>query len=635
MSQSAEVKEGAYGVVVERDVMVAMRDGVRLATDIYRPARDGVAVEGKFPVILERTPYGKTLASRSEVDRGMTKARPRPEVAQWFVARDYVVAYQDCRGRHGSEGKFIKYLSDGEDGYDTVAWLAAQPWCSGKVATMGLSYAAHTQGALACLAPPALAAMVIDCGAFSNAYLSGIRSGGAFEMKQVTWAFNQAKESPHARKHPHIRKAMEQENLIDWFKAMPWKPGHSPVRWVPEYEDYLFEQWTHGAFDDYWKQPGIYAEGFYDQFADVPQIHMSSWYDAYIRTATDNYVALSRKKRGPVRLIMGPWTHGDRSKAYAGDVDFGPAATIDGNLAENWRVLRQRWFDHWVKGIANGVDREPAVRLFLMGGGSERRNADGRMDHGGRWIVGDDWPLPQVKFTCYHLHADGRLDPALPAAGAAPLAYDYDPANPVPTIGGPLTSGQPVFEGGAYDQREDERFFGVRRPGLPLAARADVLVFETQPLDENVAVVGPIVVKLHISSTCVDTDFTAKLIDVHPANDDYPRGFAMNLCDGILRCRYRRSWEKPEPMTPGEVCGITIEPFATCNLFKAGHRIRLDISSSNFPRYDVNPNTGEAEGRALLKRVATNRLYVDAARASHVVLPIVPVSALKFLAQGV
>ena len=263
----------------------------------------------------------------------MTKARPRPEVAQWFVAQGYAVVYQDCRGRHGSEGKFIKYLSDGEDGYDTVAWLAAQPWCSGKVATMGLSYAAHTQGALACLAPPALAAMVIDCGAFSNAYLSGIRSGGAFEMKQVTWAFNQARESPHARKHPHIRKAMEQENLIDWFKAMPWKPGHSPVRWVPEYEDYLFEQWTHGAFDDYWKQLGIYAEGFYDRFADVPQIHMSSWYDAYIRTATDNYVALSRKKRGPVRLIMGPWTHGDRSKAYAGDVDFGPAATIDGNLA--------------------------------------------------------------------------------------------------------------------------------------------------------------------------------------------------------------------------------------------------------------------------------------------------------------
>jgi putative CocE/NonD family hydrolase len=406
------------------------------------------------------------------------------------------------------------------------------------------------------------------------------------------------------------------------------------VRWEPEYEDYLFEQWTHGAFDEYWKQCGIYAEGFYEPFADVPQIHMSSWYDAYIRTATDNYVALSRRKRGPVRLIMGPWTHGDRCETYAGDVDFGPAATIDGNLAENWRAFRLRWFDHWLKGVANGVERDPAVRLFLMGGGSERKNAAGRMEHGGRWIVSGDWPLPETKFTRYHLHADGRLDPAPPAAGAAPLAYDYDPANPVPTIGGPLTSGEPVFEGGAFDQREDERFFGARQPGMPLAARPDVLIFETAPLAEDVAVIGPIVVKLFVSSTCVDTDFTAKLIDVHPPNDDYPRGFAMNLCDGILRCRYRRSWEKPELMAPGEVCEITIEPFATANLFKAGHRIRLDVSSSNFPRYDVNPNTGEPEGLARLKRVATNRVYVDAARASHVVLPVIPPVALKFLSSS-
>ena len=631
MNRMADIEPAESGVIVERDVMIPARDGVRLATDIYRPARDGVALPGRFPVILERTPYGKALPSRSELDRGMTEARSRLEMAQWFLAHSYVVAYQDCRGRHGSEGKFVKYVSDGADGYDTIAWLAAQPWCNGKVATMGLSYAAHTQGALACLAPPALAAMVIDSGAFSNAYLSGIRSGGAFELKQATWAFNQAMESPYAREHPHIRKALEQEDLIDWFKSMPWKPGHSPVRWVPEYEDYLFEQWTHGAFDDYWKQLGIYAEGFYDQFADVPQIHMSSWYDAYIRTATDNFVALSRRKRGPVRLVMGPWTHGDRSKTYAGDVDFGAAATIDGNLAENWRAFRLRWFDRWVKGTPNGVDGEPSVRLFLMGGGSGRRNAEGRLDHGGRWIAADDWPLPQVKFTRYYLHGNGLLDPAPPGPEAGPLAYDYDPANPVPTIGGPLTSGQPVFEGGAFDQREDERFFGVRHPGLPLAARPDVLVFETEPLAADVAVIGPIVVKLHVASSCVDTDFTAKLIDVHPGSDDYPRGFAMNLCDGILRCRYRNSWAKPEPMTPGAVYEITIEPFATCNLFKAGHRIRLDISSSNFPRYDVNPNTGEPEGRAMLRRIATNRVYVDAARPSHLDLPVVPLAALKFL----
>ena len=620
---------GVFEAVVERDVMVSMRDGVRLATDIYRPARDGRPVEGRFPVILERTPYGKTQNSRSEVDAGMTSPRPRPEVAQWFVGHGYVVVYQDCRGRHGSEGHFVKYLSDGEDGCDAVAWLTAQPWCNGKVATMGLSYAAHTQGALACLDPPGLTAMVIDSGAFSNAYQSGIRNGGAFEMKQATWAFNQAKESPLAKSDPVVRAALDRENLRDWFNALPWKPGHSPVRWVPEYEDYLFEQWTHGAFDGYWQQLGIWAEGFYDRFADVPQVHMSSWYDAYVRTATDNYVALSKLKRGPVSLIMGPWTHGDRSRTWAGDVDFGPAATVDGNLAAHWREFRLRWFDHWVRGVANGVDKEPRVRLFLMGGGSGRRNAAGRLEHGGRWIAAADWPLPGTKFVPYYLHADGRLDPVMPPAGEASIAYDYDPSDPVPTIGGPLTSGQPVFEGGAFDQREHERFFGCRRPGLPLAARPDVIVFETEPLAGDVAVVGPIVVRLHVSSNCPDTDFTAKLVDVHPPNADYPQGYAMNVTDGILRCRYRNSWERPEPMRPGEICEIVIEPFATCNLFRAGHRIRLDISSSNFPRYDVNYNTGEPEGRATTRRIATNCLHLDRAHPSHLVLPVVPVAQLE------
>jgi putative CocE/NonD family hydrolase len=338
---------------------------------------------------LERTPYGKALASRSEVDCGEIEPRPRPEVAEWFVRRGYVVVYQDCRGRYQSEGEFVKYLSDGADGYDTIEWIAAQPWCDGRVATMGLSYAAHTQVSAACLAPKALAAMVVDCGGFSNAYLSGIRSGGAFEMKQVTWAFNQACESQLAKSDPVVRAALAQEDLIDWFKAMPWKPGHTPARWVPEYEDYLFEQWTHGRFDAYWKQLGIYAAGWYEGFADVPQIHMSSWYDAYVRTAIENYLGLKKRKRGPVRLIMGPWTHGDRSKSWSGDVDFGAAATIDDNIATHWREFRLRWYDHWLKGVANGVDREPAVRLFLMGG-VRTAQCRGAMDHGGR-DRGDDW----------------------------------------------------------------------------------------------------------------------------------------------------------------------------------------------------------------------------------------------------
>jgi putative CocE/NonD family hydrolase len=617
-----------YDVLIERDIPVLLRDGTRLALDIHRPARDGVPASGGFPVILERTPYGKSVPSRAELDRGRDKPYGRDEVAADFVRHGYIVAYQDCRGCHASDGRFVKYLSEGEDGFDTVAWLARQPWCDGRVATMGLSYAAHTQAALACLAPPALAAMVLDSGGFSNAYRCGIRQGGAFELKQATWAFNQAQESPLAQSDPEVRAALEAQDIRAWFARMPWRPGQSPVAAVPEYEDYLFEQWTHGTFDAFWRRLGLYAEGFYDRFADVPQVHMSSWYDAYVPTAIGNFTALKAQKRSAMRLVMGPWLHGDRTLSHAGDVEFGPNAPIDGNIAENWRVFRRRWFDHWLKGIDNGVDREPAVRLFLMGSGSGRRTPEGRIDHGGRWIAAADWPLPGTRFLPYHLHADGRLDPAVPAE-AAPLAYRFDPTDPVPTIGGALTSGKPVFEGGAFDQREAARFFGCTRPGRPLAERDDVLVFETTPLAEDLAIIGPITVRLFVSSDAPDTDFTAKLIDVHPPTPDDPEGFAMNLTDGILRCRYRESFEAPSPMEPGRIYEIAIEPFATANLFRRGHRIRLDISSSNFPKYDVNPNSGEPEGSAERKRVATNRLHLDPAHPSHILLPIVPADALQ------
>ena len=603
-------------IVVERDLPVPMRDGTVLAIDIYRPA------QGRWPVILERTPYDKAAPSRSELNQGQDAPRTRADVAAEFVQHGYVVAYQDCRGRHGSGGSFTKYLNEGEDGFDTIAWLAEQDWCDGRVATMGLSYAAHVQAAAACLAPPALAAMVLDSGGFSNAYRCGIRQGGAFELKQATWAFNQAKESPLALADPAVLATLEAQDIRDWFARMPWRPGHSPVSAVPEYEAYLFEQWTHGTFDDFWRRLGLYAEGYYDQFADVPQVHLSSWYDVYVPTAIGNFTALKAAKRSAMRLIMGPWLHGDRTLTHAGDVEFGASAGIDGNIAPDWRHFRLDWFDHWLKGVDNGVDRTPAVRLFLMGGGSGTRTAAGRLDHGGHWIQGTDWPLPDTQFTSYHLHADGRLDPALPTA-ADPLAYRFDPADPVPTIGGSLTSGKPVFEGGAFDQREDARFFGCRHPGRPLADRDDVLVFQTEPLGEDLAVIGPLSVRLFVSSDAPDTDFTAKLIDV------YPDGFAMNLSDGILRCRYRDSFEAPSMMQAGRIYQIEIEPFATANLFQAGHRIRLDISSSNFPKYDVNPNSGEPEGRAEHKRVATNRLYLDPAHPSHILLPIVPVEALS------
>ena len=620
--------DGPYGVTLLDGVMAPMRDGVRLATDVYLPSREGRALEGPWPVIFERTPYGRNVPSRSERSLAEPdRAKSRAEVAEIFVRRGYAVVYQDVRGRYDSEGAYVKYLDDANDGHDACAWMLDQPWCDGRIGTMGLSYAAHTQGALASAGAPGVAAMFLDSGGFSNSYQGGVRQGGAFELKQATWAYRNALVSPEVTSDPELEAALRAVDVHQWFREMPWSPGHSPVSLAPEYEAYLFEQWTKGNFDSYWKQPGIWAEGFWEQWPDAPMVHMSSWYDPYPRTATDNYIGLKKLKRGPVRLILGPWTHGDRSLTWAGDVDFGTEATLDGQLATDYWELRVRWFDHWLRGVDNGVDAEPAVRYFLMGGGSGRRNPEGRVDHGGRWKEATDWPIPGVVDTPHYLHPDGTLSTDSPIAEGGRRSYLYDPKDPVPSIGGTITSGAPIMEGGAYDQREREDFFGSKEPFRPLAERPDVLVFQTEPLSSDVEVTGPLVVKLWISSDCPDTDFTAKLVDVYPPNDDYPEGFAMNLTDGIIRCRYRDSWEAPSMMTPGETYEVTIEAFPTSNLFRAGHRIRLDVSSSNYPHFDLNFNTGEPEGLATSSRAATNTIWMDPERPSHAILPIVPAEA--------
>jgi putative CocE/NonD family hydrolase len=616
---------GPGGMTVLSDLMVPMRDSVRMATDVYLPAVDGQALEGPFPVILERTPYGKTRPSRSE--RSVAEpdeAKERHEVARMFVDRGFVVIYQDKRGRYDSEGEYVKYLSDVEDGYDTCVWILEQPWCDGQIGTKGLSYAAHTQAALASSGAPGVASMFLDSGGFSNSYQGGIRQGGAFELKQATWAYRNAMVSPEVLADPELQRRMQAVDIHQWFREMPWAPGRSPVSLAPDYEAYLFEQWTRGAFDDYWKHPAIYAAGFWDQWPDAPITLMSSWFDPYPRTTTENYLGLKALGKGPLRLIMGPWTHGDRSLTYAGDVDFGSAATLDSNVARDFWELRLRWFEYWLRGVENGVGEEPAVRYFVMGGGTGRRNADGRMDHGGRWRTATDWPIPGTIEQPYYLGVGGTLSTDIPDEEDVSQSYRYDPSNPVPSVGGTITSGAPIMDGGAYDQREGARFYGSTPPFEALAARSDVLVFQTSPLEEDVEVTGPLVVRLWISSDAPDTDFTAKLVDVYPPNEDYPDGFAMNVTDGIIRVRYRDSWERPELMEPGEVYEVVIEAFPTSNLFVRGHRIRIDISSSNYPHFDLNFNTGEPEGLATQRRVATNTVYLDRTRPSHAVLPIVP-----------
>ena len=601
-----------HETVVEQDVMVPARDGTLLATDLHYPAEAGSPLPGPLPALLQRTPYSKSAGSRVEE-------------ARFFAERGYVVVIQDCRGRYSSQGGFTKYTEEGPDGYDTVEWIAQQPWSSGKVGTYGLSYAAHTQAALACLNPPHLSCMWLDCGGFSNAFLSGCRNGGAFELRQLTWAFREALESPAVQGDPLVKKpAMESQNIADWFGRLPWRRGHSPLQWAPDYEDYLLQIWEREEFDEYWQQIGLCAEAHYCGFADVPQVHLGGWYDTYARSTTDNYIALSDIKKAPVQLIMGPWTHGARSVSYAGDVELGPTATVDGNLAVDYNHLRLQFFDRWLHGTPATEATEPPVRIFVMGGGGGRKSADGRLNHGGRWREEGEWPLNRAQNTAFYLQPGGRLDPALPPELAESTRFLFDPARPVPTIGGNISSGQPIMEPGGFDQRESPRFHGSSPPYLPLATRDDVVVFQTDPLEEDQEVTGAIIVKLWTASSAVDTDFTAKLLDVYPPCPDYPEGYALNLTDGIIRAKFRNSWEHPELMEPGRVYSLTLRLPPTSNLFVKGHRIRLDLSSSNFPRFDVNPNTGENPACARGKLPAWNTIFHDATRPSHVLLPLIP-----------
>jgi putative CocE/NonD family hydrolase len=588
-------------VQFEENLMIPMRDGVRLATDIYRPAQGGAPLEEKLPVLLQRTPYGKTGSSLVES-------------ARFFAAHGYVVALQDVRGTYASEGEFTKYIGEGQDGYDTIEYLAKLPYTNGKVGMWGTSYAAHVQANAAKLAPAPLAMMILNMGGMSNGWDHKVRNHGAFELQQLTWAFRQlAEETEDALVKEHLAGAP----IESWLLALPFRRGLNPLSIAPNFEDYILEMATHGDYDDdYWKHRDVNWQEHYDETLDIPMVHLSGWYDSYAGGTIQNYVELSKRKRSPISLVMGPWTHGGNTRSYAGDVEFGAAAAI----ADFPRERHLRWFDRFLKGAP--APGEPNVRLFVMGTGDGHRDAKGRLFHGGQWIEASGWPLPGTKWVRYYFHEDGSLSERPPAEAESATTYTFDPQDPVPTIGGAFSSTAPLFEPGAYHQAERQQIFGSKPPYLPLSARPDVVVFQTEPLVADVVVVGPIEVELHASSTAPDTDFTAKLVDVYPPSVDFPSGFEMNVTDGILRARYRNGPARQELMTPGEVYRFRIEPFPTANVFKKGHRIRIDVSSSNFPRFDVNPNTGEPLGRNRRVKSADNRLYHDAAHPSHVVLPI-------------
>ena len=599
-------RDAEYGVAVETDVMVPMRDGIRLATDVYRPAKDGTPVDEPRPAIVTRLPYGKGG------QRG---------IGLYYAARGYVFIAQDTRGRFNSEGVWHMLSDDGPDGYDTAEWILAQPWSDGKFGMMGTSYFGGTQHAAAMADAPGLAT-VIPVDAMSNLGYQSMRNAGAFELRFWNWTLRDAARGSRQARDPGTAAVLREmfEHRKAYLANLPLRRGTTPLRLAEEYEAWLVEAMKEGANSDFWKVNNIID--YTEQYKDIPVYLVGGWYDSWAGNTTANYTALSKTIDGPVYLIMGPWIHGAQSRSAHGQVSFGPDAAMADHLG--WRL---QWFDRWLKGHENAVGREPPfatpVRIFVMGTGDGRKTGDGMLHHGGFWRDEHEWPLARTRYTAFHLQPGGGLAASPPPADGAATSLRFDPRDPVPTIGGQISSGEGILLAGAWDQRGGPHVWNFQEP-IPLSARNDVLVFQSEPLEEDLEVTGELTVKLWISSTAPDTDFTAKLIDVYPPSDDFPGGFDLLLGDGIVRTRFRESLAREKLMEPGEVYPVTIKLYPTSNVFKKGHRIRVDISSSNFPRFDINPNTGEPLNEHRRVETAVNTVYHDRQRPSHILLPVIP-----------
>lgn len=557
-----------YEVTIERNVPATMRDGVVLRADIYRPK-----AEGQFPVLLTRTPYDK----RNEVDFGPLAA-----------ARGYVVIVQDVRGRYASQGEWYPFKYEPRDGYDTVEWAAALPYSNGKVGMFGGSYVGATQMLAAITSPPHLAGIMPFVTA-SNYHENWTYQGGAFEQWfDQSWTTGLAENTFDRQmgRNSHATRWDMKLPLTEYPLLDPGTPSGTA--------DYYLDWLAHPTYDDYWKQWSI-AEHYAD--IKVPALHIAAWYDLFQDGTLHNYLGIkahggSEAARNGQRLLVIVGGHSGPGPVI-GQVDFGKESVINEN------DLTLRWYDYLLKGIDNGMGSEKPVKLFVMG-----RNI---------WREEDGWPLARAHDTPYYLHSrgdantlsgDGVLNPGAPGGEPADK-FTYDPADPVPTLGGPLCCDGSHQPPGAFDQR-------------PVENRKDVLVYTTPAFQHDTEVTGTITLELYVSSSAVDTDFTGKVVDVGP------QGFARNLTEGILRARYRDSREKAEFMNPGQVYKLKLNLWSTSNVFLAGHRLRLEVSSSNFPRFDRNLNTGESQAQSTSMMKATNVIYHDAGHPSALIVPVVP-----------
>jgi putative CocE/NonD family hydrolase len=570
LAASARAAEpGPLPVMVETAVKVPMRDGVTLIADVYRPRG-----EGRFPVLLERTPYN----------------RRDPEVGLLLASHGYVVVLQDTRGRFDSGGEFYPFRYEAADGFDTVEWAAALPYTNGKVGMFGGSYVGATQMLAAMAKPPHL--LAIHPYVTASEYYEGwtYQGGALMEWFVTSWSSGLAVDTLR-------RKAAALSRPGEWVTAQP-PESYRLIDLPPasELAPYLKDWMHHETRDEYWNATRV--SDHYGEMT-VKGLHQAGWHDIFSRGSIENYMGLRDKAATPEaragqRLVIGPWAHASTSpEGKIGDVVFGKSAVVDAE------AMLLEWAAFALKDEASPYAAGAPVRIFVMGDNV--------------WRDEQEFPLARARPTRYYLHAakgansvagDGRLGTDLPKKSERPDQFDYDPAHAVPTLGGRLCCGA-AFRAGPTDQRPNE-------------SRPDVLVYSTPPLENDIEVTGFITAEIQAATSAVDTDFTALLADVDPS------GYARYITDGIVRARYRKSRERAEPVEPGRVETFSIDLWATSNVFKAGHRLRLYVSSSNFPRFDRNLNTGEPVATAAHMATAHQTVYHDAARPSALILPVVP-----------
>lgn len=567
-------------IIVERDVFVKTKDGISLACDIYRPD-----VSEKLPALLIRIPYNKTAA------QAYTFSHP-----MWYARNGYIVVAQDTRGRYKSEGEFYPLKYDGQDGNDTIQWISNLPYCNGKVGTYGYSYGGMDQ-LLAAITQPKNLVTSVPAFTGSDLYNDWNYSHGAFSLAFNTWwtLFLGLDTARKLSKEDEKRISETINQLPQNYWTLPLNEFFDEET-LKKVTPYYFDWLNNPTRNEYWKRNSVQEN--YEKI-QIPCLHIGGWYDAFVEGNIRNYKALSKLQKSDEniprqRLIIGPWYHMPWS-IFVGSVDFGAEAI---NCMDDFIL---QWFDFWLKGKTSDFLEDVPVRIFVMGEN--------------RWRNETEWPIARTLFSNYYLHSKGRansisgngwLDTEPPAEEFTDI-YVYDPNDPVPSRGG-RSCCVPLF---APMGPEDQR---------PVEIRNDVLVYSTKPLENDVEVTGLVKMELWASSTAQDTDFTAKLIDV------FPDGRAINICDGLVRARFRNSFEKPEAIEPDKIYKYEIRLGSTSNLFKKGHSIRLEVSSSNFPMYDRNPNNSKWSTQVKNDELelATQSIFHDGFYPSHLILPIIP-----------